>query len=191
MFRPAAARWFGQRTAALNHSMSIKRSRQLTLDGFLRQSKKVKDEDEDASEKRTRRDDMEEKRAAEPRAEPAAESEILKQASTIMSPPKSSSGSSTGDFKSGGSFQSDIPFSELCETFQSIEETSSRLAITAICSSFLYSVLKRDPQSLIPITYLFIHRLGPDYEPGLELGLGESLLIKTISEACGLSLIHI
>lgn len=84
--------------------------------------------------------------------------------------------------------KSDIPFAELCEKFQAIEETTSRLAITAICSDFLYYVLKRDPHSLVPITYLFIHKLGPDYEPGLELGLGESLLIKTISESCGKSI---
>ena len=41
---------------------------------------------------------------------------------------------------------------------------------------------------MVPITYLFINRLGPDYEPGLELGLGEGLLMKTIAESCGKSL---
>ncbi|GME95441.1 unnamed protein product [[Candida] boidinii] len=32
-----------------------------------------------------------------------------------------------------------------------------------------------------------INRLGPDYEPGLELGLGETLLIKAISTGTGRS----
>lgn len=35
------------------------------------------------------------------------------------------------------------------------------------------------------MVYLFINRLGPDYEPDLELGLGETLLIKAISECYG------
>ena len=38
---------------------------------------------------------------------------------------------------------------------------------------------------LVKIIYLCINRLGPDYEPDLELGLGETLLIKAISECYG------
>ena len=51
--------------------------------------------------------------------------------------------------------------------------------------------MKENPQNLIPVTYLFINKLGPDYEPGLELGLGEGLLMKTISESCGKSLAQV
>lgn len=83
---------------------------------------------------------------------------------------------------------SKIPYSDVCNIFSEIESTSSRLSIVKICSTFFYSVLKQNPSNLIPITYLFINRLGPDYEPGLELGLGEGLLMKTIAESCGKSL---
>lgn len=86
---------------------------------------------------------------------------------------------------------STVPYAEVCKVFQEVEGTSSRLAIIKLCSDFFYEVIKQNPQNLIPTTYLFINRLGPDYEPGLELGLGEGLLMKTISESCGKSLAHI
>lgn len=88
-------------------------------------------------------------------------------------------------------YVSDVPYSEVCKVFQEIEGTASRLSIIKLCSDFFSDIMKRNPQNLIPTTYLFINRLGPDYEPGLELGLGEGLLMKTISEACGKSLAHI
>ncbi|AAS51073.1 ACL155Wp [Eremothecium gossypii ATCC 10895] len=80
-----------------------------------------------------------------------------------------------------------VMYADLCAVFEAVEATSSRLSITKLCADFMYSVLKCDPGHLIPVTYLFINRLGPDYEPGLELGLGEGILIKTISDACGKS----
>lgn len=88
-------------------------------------------------------------------------------------------------------FYSQVPYSDVCNVFQEIEGTSSRLSIIKICSEFFGRIMKDNPQNLIPTTYLFINRLGPDYEPGLELGLGEGLLMKTISEACGKSLAQI
>lgn len=84
-----------------------------------------------------------------------------------------------------------ILYSDVCKVFNEVENTSSRLSIVKLCSEFLYSVLNKTPRDLVPITYLFINKLGPDYEPGLELGLGEGLLMKTISESCGKSLAQI
>lgn len=84
--------------------------------------------------------------------------------------------------------KSEIPYLVISELFEKIEHISSRLSIIKICSDFFYQVLTQDPRDLIPVTYLFINKLGPDYEPGLELGLGEGILIRTISEACGKSL---
>ncbi|SCU93601.1 LAMI_0E14950g1_1 [Lachancea mirantina] len=86
---------------------------------------------------------------------------------------------------------SKILYADMCRVFSEIEETSSRLSIVKLCSDFLYSVLLKKPQDIVPITYLFINKLGPDYEPGLELGLGEGLLMKTISESCGKSLAQV
>lgn len=85
-------------------------------------------------------------------------------------------------------YSSNIPYSEVCEVFNEIEAISSRLEIIRICSDFFIKIMKQSSKNLIPTTYLFINRLGPDYEPGLELGLGENLLMKTISESCGKSM---
>ncbi|QLQ79167.1 hypothetical protein HG537_0B05150 [Torulaspora globosa] len=92
---------------------------------------------------------------------------------------------------SKAAYYSKVPYSEVCNVFEEIEGTSSRLAIIRICSEFFSRIMRENPQNLIPATYLFINKLGPDYEPGLELGLGEGLLMKTISEACGKSLAQI
>lgn len=79
-----------------------------------------------------------------------------------------------------------IPYAALVEVFEQIESTSKRLEIIQLTSDFFLSVLETNQDDLIPITYLFINRLGPDYE-GLELGLGETILIKTIAESTGKS----
>lgn len=50
--------------------------------------------------------------------------------------------------------------------------------------------MRTKPQDLSVVTYLCINRLGPDYE-GLELGLGESLIIKALAEATGRTLAQI
>lgn len=83
---------------------------------------------------------------------------------------------------------SKILYAEMCNVFNEIEGTSSRLQIVKLCGDFLYSVLLKARKDIVPITYLLINKLGPDYQPGLELGLGEGLLMKTISESCGKSL---
>lgn len=79
-----------------------------------------------------------------------------------------------------------IPYAAVCEVFDKIEATSKRLEIIKLASDFFLKVLQTNPNDLIYVTYLFINRLGPDYE-GLELGLGETILIKTISESTGKS----
>lgn len=81
----------------------------------------------------------------------------------------------------------EVSYSSVCDVFEQIRAISSRLSIIKLCSDFLYSVFYDEPSNLIPVTYLFINKLGPDYEPELELGLGEGILIKTIAEACGKS----
>lgn len=82
---------------------------------------------------------------------------------------------------------SKIPYSKVTSVLDKIEQESGRLKITALVSEFYLEVLEQfpDPQKLVRIVYLFINRLGPDYEPDLELGLGETLLIKAISECYG------
>lgn len=83
-----------------------------------------------------------------------------------------------------------IPYMALTETFAKVEATTKRLEINTFLSEFFLKVLETNPSELSKVTYLFINRLGPDYE-GLELGLGESLIIKALSEATGRSISQI
>lgn len=104
---------------------------------------------------------------------------------------ESDSGARPNAEENPGEHFSTVPYADVCNVFQEIESTSSRLSIIKICSDFFTQIVKEDPRNLVPTTYLFINKLGPDYEPGMELGLGEGLLMKTISESCGKSLAQV
>lgn len=81
-----------------------------------------------------------------------------------------------------------IPYASLCSVFQHLEDETGRLKNLAIASEYFLKVLNRGEgaeTNLIEVTYLMINRLGPDYDPDLELGLGESLLLKALSQSTG------
>ncbi|KAI5959604.1 cdc17 [Candida pseudojiufengensis] len=87
------------------------------------------------------------------------------------------------------SSSSKIPYSSLTDVMEKIENEPGRLKMIEIISQYFLEILNnhKDIMKLIKIVYLFINRLGPDYEPDLELGLGETLLVKAISECYGRS----
>ena len=87
------------------------------------------------------------------------------------------------DWKPG----SPVPYAALCTTFSLIEMTTKRLVILAHCSLFLRQVLRLTPQDLLPTVQLMINKLAADYA-GIELGIGESLIMKAIGESTGRSL---
>ncbi|KAH8801498.1 ATP-dependent DNA ligase [Xylogone sp. PMI_703] len=80
-----------------------------------------------------------------------------------------------------------VPYAALCTTFSLIELTTKRLIIMAHCSLFLRQVLRLTPDDLLPTVLLMINKLAADYE-GIELGIGESLIMKAIGETTGRSL---
>ncbi|KAK9447071.1 ATP-dependent DNA ligase [Limtongia smithiae] len=79
-----------------------------------------------------------------------------------------------------------VPYAAMTATFEKIEATTKRLEIISLCSSFFQEVLLLTPAALLPVIYLFVNRLGPDYE-GVEIGLGEATLMKAIGESTGRS----
>ncbi|KAF2832933.1 ATP-dependent DNA ligase [Ophiobolus disseminans] len=83
-----------------------------------------------------------------------------------------------------------VPYAALCTTFSKIEMTTKRLEILAHSSLFLRQVLRLTPSDLLPTTLLMINKLAADYT-GVELGIGESLIKKAISESTGRTLQHI
>lgn len=80
-----------------------------------------------------------------------------------------------------------VPYAALCTTFSKIECTTKRLEIVAHCSLFLQQVLRLTPNDLLPTVLLMIGKLAADYA-GVELGIGESLIMKSIGETTGRSL---
>lgn len=83
-----------------------------------------------------------------------------------------------------------VPYAALCTTFSKIEMTTKRLEILAHCSLFLRQVMRLTPSDLLPTVMLMINKLAADYA-GIELGIGESLIMKAVSESTGRSLQHI
>ncbi|VBB86997.1 Putative DNA ligase [Podospora comata] len=80
-----------------------------------------------------------------------------------------------------------VPYAALCTTFSLVELTTKRLEIMAHCALFLRQVLRLTPDDLLPVVLLMINKLAPDYA-GIELGIGESLIMKAIGESTGRSL---
>ena len=101
----------------------------------------------------------------------------------VQSTLKSSGKDPYPDWKSG----EPVPYAALCTTFSLIEMTTKRLVISSHCSLFLRQVLRLTPQDLLPTVQLMINKLAADYA-GIELGIGESLIMKAIGESTGRSL---
>ncbi|KAK8124469.1 uncharacterized protein PG998_000228 [Apiospora kogelbergensis] len=86
------------------------------------------------------------------------------------------------DWKAG----TPVPYAALCTTFSLVEMTRKRLEITEHCALFLRQVLRLTPDDFLPTVNLMINKLAPDYA-GIELGIGESLIMKAIGETTGRS----
>lgn len=83
-----------------------------------------------------------------------------------------------------------IPYLALARTLKEIESNSSRLKMIEILSNFFQSVILLSPDELTHCIYLMLNQLGPAYD-GVELGLGESVIIKAICLATGRGESHI
>jgi DNA ligase 1 len=121
---------------------------------------------------------------SEDEAESASEEEkphlAAKKREALQSTLKTSDKHPYPDWKAGDP----VPYAALCTTFSLIEMTTKRLQISAHCSLFLQQVLRLTPKDLLPTVQLMINKVAADYA-GIELGIGESLIIKAISESTG------
>ncbi|KAH8120151.1 DNA ligase I [Phellopilus nigrolimitatus] len=95
------------------------------------------------------------------------------------------------DIEGGWKTGEQVPYTALAKAFSLIEATTKRIEKTTLLTSLLLLVIRRsaldDYKSLLQTVYLCINRLSPDYI-GIELGIGESLLVKAIGESTGRSL---
>ncbi|XP_053390607.1 DNA ligase 1-like [Mercenaria mercenaria] len=80
-----------------------------------------------------------------------------------------------------------VPYLALAKTFEAIENVSARLKIIEILCNFFRSVIVLSPGELLPSVYLCLNKLAPAYE-GVELGIGETVLMKAIAQSTGRSM---
>lgn len=80
-----------------------------------------------------------------------------------------------------------VPYSFLANAFETMAGTSGRIDLTRQLACVLYHVLNRTPVDLLPTIYLVINRLAPAHE-GLEIGVGDALLLQALADATGRSL---
>ena len=136
-------------------------------------------EEDDVEEDGSEVEEMEEERVTRP-APKAAASKSKKKAQTRL---PISEKDPFPDWKAGDP----VPYAALCTTFSLVEMTTKRLIILDHCALFLRQVLRLTPDDLLPTVQLMINKLAADYA-GIELGIGESLIMKAIGEATGRSL---
>ncbi|KAJ2156281.1 ATP-dependent DNA ligase Cdc17 [Coemansia sp. RSA 552] len=77
-----------------------------------------------------------------------------------------------------------VPFLALCRVFEAMEATTKRLEITALAKDLLYQVMQVDQEQLAHTVMLCMGKIAPDHE-GIELGVGDSFLMKAVATAIG------
>lgn len=77
-----------------------------------------------------------------------------------------------------------VPYSVLCETLADIEAISSRLEIQSHLTKLFRLCLLKYPKDLTTLVYLSSNTVAAAFEC-VELGIGDSILIKAIGEASG------
>lgn len=61
-----------------------------------------------------------------------------------------------------------------------------RNRIISLTANLFRSIIATTPEDLLPTVYLIINQVAPTFE-GLELGIGDGIIIKAIQEATGKS----
>lgn len=77
-----------------------------------------------------------------------------------------------------------VTFAAVANVFSAIESTTKRLLITAVLTNFLRSIIAISPEDLLPVVYLCSNGIAPAFE-SVELGVGDSILVKALAEATG------
>jgi DNA ligase N terminus len=77
-----------------------------------------------------------------------------------------------------------IPYLALVNTFEAISKISGRLEKEIFFCRLFRAIISTTPSELDAIVHLASNSVGPAYE-GLELGIGDSLLVKAVCEATG------
>ncbi|XP_048476960.1 DNA ligase 1 [Rhincodon typus] len=77
-----------------------------------------------------------------------------------------------------------VPYLALAQTFEKIESETARMKIIETLGNLYRSVIALSPGDLLPCIYLCLNQLAPAYQ-GLELGVGDTVLMKAVAQATG------
>ncbi|KAJ8762064.1 hypothetical protein K2173_006666 [Erythroxylum novogranatense] len=100
--------------------------------------------------------------------------ELLKKKATDFSPKM------VATWEKGGK----VPFVFVCLAMDMIAQETRRIVITDIVCNMLRTVIDTTPEDLLAVVYLLANKVAPAHE-GVELGIGEAIIIKALAEACG------
>ncbi|KAK7195385.1 DNA ligase I [Novymonas esmeraldas] len=79
-----------------------------------------------------------------------------------------------------------VPFAAVVDVLADISATSSRLECVKQLTFLLLAVMERCPEDLVPVMYLVVNKQAPQHE-GVELGIGDAVLVKVVAECCGMT----
>jgi DNA ligase-1 len=79
-----------------------------------------------------------------------------------------------------------VPYKVLTSVFSKIQDTTKRLEITKMLENFFRDVIELTPEDLKASVYLACNKIAPQFE-NIELGIGDSFLIKAITTSTGRS----
>lgn len=79
-----------------------------------------------------------------------------------------------------------VPYAAIVDVLVDISATSSRLECVRLLTRLLQAVLARSPGDLTEVLYLVVNKQAPQHE-GVELGIGDALLVKVVAECCGMT----
>jgi DNA ligase-1 len=80
----------------------------------------------------------------------------------------------------------DVPFAYLASVFGKIEAESKRLLITQLMANCFRTIIATSPAQLHAAICVATNKIAASYE-GLELGVGDAIMIKAVAETCGKS----
>jgi DNA ligase-1 len=83
-----------------------------------------------------------------------------------------------------------VPYKALVAAFHDIEATTKRLEITGVLCNLFRSIIALTPEDLAASVYLACNKMAPEFK-GVEIGLGDSLLIKALQSSMGSNAAHI
>ena len=121
--------------------------------------------------------------AAKPAAEAAKPKE--KQAPVFANPGAKASPAAP-DWADAGC----VPYAAIAAVFEKIEATTKRLEIQGHVRDLLGQVMRHAPGDLTACVFLLCNKVAPAFE-NLEMGIGDSLLMKAVAHAFGKNAKHV